>query len=176
MLGLPSCHSRWHVRPIIFRIVLFAGIWFVLCEGDVQSWPFAVPTILLAVWVSLQLDDPQEHTPRLFMLARNLPFFLYKSLLSGVDVMVRVLHPQLPIAPGLIEYPLTISHEPGRVLLANSISLLPGTISAQLADNRLIIHSLDKGLPTLTTIRELEERIAGLYAQPLSEKNNGELP
>jgi hypothetical protein len=54
--------------------------------------------------------------------------------------------------------------------------LLPGTISAQLADNRLIIHSLDKGLPTLTTIRELEERIAGLYAQPLSEKNNGELP
>lgn len=163
MLGLPSCSFSFTVRQIVVRVIFFAGIWSVLTKGDMQSWPFALPSILLAVWISLLLAVQQEYSLLPSKLVRNLPYFLYKSLVSGVDVMVRILHPRLPIDPGLIEYSLTIPHEAGRVFLANSISLLPGTISARLSDNHLIIHTLDKGVPVLATIKELEVRVDSLY-------------
>ena len=111
----------------------------------------------------MQLASPQENTLRILVLVRYLPFFLYKSFVSGVDVMFRVLHPRLPIDPGLVDFPLTIPHQAGRIFLANSISLLPGTLSVRLNDQFLIIHVLDKGLPVLTTIQDLERRVAALY-------------
>nr|MBF0222276.1 Na+/H+ antiporter subunit E [Desulfobulbaceae bacterium] len=175
MLGLPSCSFSFTVRQIVVRLIVCVGTWLVLTKGDIQSWPFALPTIFLAVWVSLLLAVRQEYSLRPSRVICNLPYFLYKSLISGVDVMVRVLHPRLPIDPGFIEYSLTIPHEAGRVFLANSISLLPGTISARLTDHHLIIHTLDKELSVLATIRELEVRVDSLYS-PSSSINTNSVP
>lgn len=154
--------------PLIWRLGLFAALWFILCSGELRSWPFGLPTVILATWLNLQLAGPAESPAiRPLVLLGFIPFFVGKSILSGVDVLRRVVHPRLPINPGLVTCPLTIDHPAGRIFLANSITLLPGTISARLKDSHLIVHTLDKGLAVTTIVADLERRIASLY-QPHS--------
>ncbi len=158
---------------VAWRLGLFGALWFILCGGELGSWPFGLPTVVLATWVDLQLaGNGQTRALRPLILMRILPFFFWKSILGALDVMARVLKPRLPIDPGLVEFPLTIPPGGGRILLANCITLLPGTISARLADDRIIVHTLDKGLPVVAKIQDLEGRIASLYG-PCPAKETG---
>ena len=162
-----------HLPALAWRLGLFGVIWLTLCGGEFGSWPFGLPAVILATWFDLQLaggDQPRALRP--LVLLRFLPFFFGKSILGGLDVMARVLNPRLAIDPGLVEFPLTIPHGRGRIFLANCITLLPGTLSARLADDHIIVHTLDKGLPVLATIQDLERRIASLY-EPCPGKDTG---
>jgi multicomponent Na+:H+ antiporter subunit E len=146
------------------RLVFFCGIWFILSKADLSSWPFALPTILLSTLISMCLVGPgDDHLLKPVVLLRYLPLFVWKSIASGFDVMVRVLNPRLPIHPGLVRYPLSFTHEGARVLLANCITMLPGTISAQLNDDHLIVHTLDTTLPVHATINRFERKIANIF-------------
>jgi multicomponent Na+:H+ antiporter subunit E len=122
-----------------------------------------VPTVIGATWLSFQLGSDQERSFRPLMLIRFIAFFLVRSVNSAVDVMMRVFDPRLPIDPALIEYPPSIEHDGGRILLANCITLLPGTISARLVQGVIIVHTLDKNLPIMASVAELEERVKTLY-------------
>ncbi|MFN2366581.1 MAG: Na+/H+ antiporter subunit E [Desulfurivibrionaceae bacterium] len=148
---------------IAWRFVLFGALWLFLSGADISGWPFGLAATLAAVWLHLHLatNDPRRLRPLTVILF--IPYFIGLSILSGVDVMKRVLHPALPIDPALIDFPLRIDHEGGRVLLADCVSLLPGTISARLDREVLLIHTLDKGLPVLSNVRDLERRIEKLY-------------
>ena len=106
---------------------------------------------------------PGGHHLKPLVLLRYLPLFVWKSIASGFDVMVRVLTPSLPIHPGLVHYQLSLSHLGARVLLANCITMLPGTISAQLNDDQLIVHTLDTTLPVHVTINRFERKIAKIF-------------
>lgn len=151
------------LAAVAWRLGLFSGLWFLLSGGDIKSWPFGLAASLLATWLLVRLPLEQPRRVRPLAIVWFIPYFVGRSLLSGVDVMKRVLHPALPIDPALVDYPLVIDHQGGRVLLANCVSLLPGTISARLGPDILLVHSLDKELPVVETIQDLERRIARLY-------------
>lgn len=159
MSGTTTCK----LSLIFRRLVFFCSIWFVLSKADLSSWPFAFPTILISTWISLCLVGPEGQLFKPVVLLGYLPLFVWKSIASAFDVMVRVLNPSLPIQPGLVHYHLTLTHEGARVLLANCITMLPGTISAQLNDDHLIIHSLDTSLPVHAIINRLERKIANIF-------------
>jgi hypothetical protein len=50
------------------------------------------------------------------------------------------------------------------------VSLLPGTLSAELEDDQLIVHSLDANLPILEPLRYLESLVSGLFDLHFSSK------
>lgn len=159
---------------VVWRLALFGCLWLFLSGGNMASWPFGLGTTLLATWLHMRLSARQTRRLRLAAIIRFVPYFIGLSFLSGVDVMRRVLHPRLPIDPALVDYPFIISHKGGRILLANCVSLLPGTISAQFQPDTLLIHSLDKRLPVVETVRDLERRIAALYSEPPAATGDGQ--
>lgn len=91
------------------------------------------------------------------------PFFLVQSLRGGVDVARRALHPRLPLNPCLVRYPLCLEEVPAQVFMANVVSLLPGTLSADLEDSVLTVHALDCALPVTEQLQALESRVARLF-------------
>lgn len=96
-------------------------------------------------------------------LIRFLPYFVWNSLRGGVDVAVRVLHPQLPIEPALVRYELRLRDSAARVLMADTVTLLPGTLSADLDDHVLVVHVLNAGAPFDEVLEVLEQRVADLF-------------
>jgi multicomponent Na+:H+ antiporter subunit E len=153
-------------RPIgvtlLWRIALFAVLWLLLTEGAAGAWLVGAPAVLLAAAVSIALLPPISLAWS--ELLRFGPFFLARSLQGGVDVAWRALHPALPIAPALVDYPLRLPPGLPRVVMINTISLLPGTLTVNVDEDRLTVHVLDGRKNYLTEFEILENRVARLFA------------
>ncbi|MFN7210356.1 MAG: Na+/H+ antiporter subunit E, partial [Aggregatilineales bacterium] len=57
-----------------------------------------------------------------------------------------------------------------QVIVANSASLMPGTLSVNLAENVLTVHALDVNAPIREELGILEERVAGIFGIRLEER------
>lgn len=142
----------------------FGLLWWGLGGDDPLWWWAGLPTVGLAVVVSLALSPgPWRLRWNPGGLARFVPFFLFQSLRGGLDVARRTLHPRLPLNPSLVCYPLRLEESPAQVFMANVVSLLPGTLSADLEGSVLTVHALDIGLPVTEQLQALESRVARLF-------------
>ena len=69
--------------------------------------------------------------------------FLWQVVLANLDVAYRILHPNLPIQPGIVKFRTALRSQAGRTLLANAITLTPGTLTVELTDDGwLFVHWL----------------------------------
>jgi len=60
--------------------------------------------------------------------------FPWELIKANVDVARRALSPKLPVNPGIVKVPVKVESEYGRFMLANSITLTPGTITMDAAE------------------------------------------
>lgn len=70
--------------------------------------------------------------------------FLYELVLSAFRVARDVLRPTMRFRPGIIAYPLTLDDDVQITLLANLITLTPGTLSVDISTDKstLYIHAM----------------------------------
>ncbi len=92
-----------------------------------------------------------------------LPWLLYKIVESSIHMSKLILNPSLPISPQLITIDSKLNHHAAVVLFGNSITLTPGTITAEVDRNKLIVHAMDGDLAKDITSREMEEKIAEIF-------------
>jgi multicomponent Na+:H+ antiporter subunit E len=93
-------------------------------------------------------------------------FFLKLSVTSGVDVVRRIYHPRLPLNPAMVDYPLKLTFPAARNLFVCTVSLLPGTLSAELGRQRLVVHVLDIDRPFNQELKLIEDRVAAVFRHP----------
>jgi multicomponent Na+:H+ antiporter subunit E len=135
-------------RPIIVRAAGFGLIWCVLTGGGAADLPVGAVAVLAAVWMSLLLLPPGTSHVRPSALAGFVLHFLWQSVVAGVDVARRALHPRLPLHPGFVVYPAGLPPGPARNMFTSLMSLLPGTVPTGSAENGgLLIHCLDVQQP-----------------------------
>lgn len=79
---------------------------------------------------------------RLFWALAFVPVLFLYIVRSNLDVAYRVVHPKLPIRPGITKARTTLTSLPARVLLANSVTLTPGTMSVDLVGDVLYVHRI----------------------------------
>ena len=144
-----------------FRTVLFALLWWILTEGAMYSWLVGVPVVLFAALASGALLPGTSWS--LHGILRFVPFFLWHSLRGGVDVAGRALHPRLPISPGLLKHQWRLPTGLPRVFMANTVSLLPGTLSAELDEEFLQVHVLDLSGAFESELAVIEVRVARMF-------------
>ena len=153
-------HSGW--RGWVRRVALVTVLWWLITGGDVaHSWVIGAPVVLLAAWLSrtLWVDPPLS----LAGLARFIPWFAYQSLAGAIDVANRALRPAMPLHPGLVRNHVRLPPGVCRVSLANVISMLPGTLSAELDGEDVVIHALDTRQDLHEMVIDLELRIAAVF-------------
>lgn len=160
--------SAKRVKLVLMRSALFFLLWWALTEGEGGGW-FALPVVLLATSASLALSPAGSLHWRATGLFGFVFFFLRESLRGGIDVAWRALHPHLPIAPVMFDYRLRLPAGSARMLMASTVSLLPGTLSADLKGALLRVHALDGRLPIADALKALERCLAGLYSMKLEE-------
>ena len=65
---------------------------------------------------------------------------------ANASVIRLIVSPTLEVEPEIHYFRTQLKSDAARVLLANSITLTPGTITCMLEDDRLCVHALDKSL------------------------------
>ncbi|MBU1077029.1 MAG: Na+/H+ antiporter subunit E [Spirochaetes bacterium] len=77
---------------------------------------------------------------RYFWAIIYIPIFLWECIKANFDVAYRVIHPRLLINPGIVKVKTKIKTDIGKVILANSITMTPGTLTIDLIGDTLYIH------------------------------------
>ncbi|MFZ5576107.1 MAG: Na+/H+ antiporter subunit E [Pseudomonadota bacterium] len=158
---------RATVRAVLWRGVLFALLWWALTDGRPGSWGVGGVSVALATAASLALLPPVGTCVSRIGLVRFLVFFFVQSLRGGVQVAAFALRPRPGLRPGFHDIALRLPAGLGRILLANTLSLLPGTLSVELDGDRLCLHVLDETAPTEREVRVVEDRLAHMLGLEL---------
>ena len=71
--------------------------------------------------------------------------FVWELLRANVDVAYRVLSPGMPVEPEVILVPLRVESDLAITVIANSITITPGTVTLDYDDetNALYVHGVD---------------------------------
>jgi multicomponent Na+:H+ antiporter subunit E len=148
-------------------LLLFA-LWLMLTAGDMASWMIGLPFIALAIL----LQPVSANSSNKFSLLLNISgllqfcyFFIIESLRGGVDVSRRVLTATTRVNPVFYDYHMQLQRPYAQQLFVSSISLLPGTLCADIDKNRLRIHTLDRHMETAEGIKRLESLVGKIFGE-----------
>ena len=100
----------------------------------------------LGVSLLKNILDEEGHPIHLaFQMLSYLPWLFWQIVLANIDVAYRVLHPALPINPGIVKVKTNLKSDTALTFLANSITLTPGTLSVDIDKDKgfLYIHWID---------------------------------
>ncbi len=94
--------------------------------------------------------------------------FLIELIKSNFDVAYRVISPKLPINPGIVKVKTTLTSEIGRMILANSITLTPGTLSIDIHEEFIYVHWInvedrDVDAATEAIVNKFEKYLKEIY-------------
>lgn len=125
---------------LLLIYLLLAG--FDLYEVILGSIISVILTILLANYLDFKIDVlfPIRLLKFLFVY---MPVFLWKLILANIDVARRVLSPKIPLNPGIVKIKTDLKGDIGKLTLANSITLTPGTLSIDVDKDTIYVHTVD---------------------------------
>lgn len=170
MENLREKSEQWSPTGVMLRFAILAAIWLVLSQGEFRYWGLVAFAVLVSTFVSL-LVAPSIGLGWSFVgLARFIPFFLWQSLVGGVDVAMRALARPTRVDPVYVEYPFRVASEPARVTIANVMSLMPGSQSVSIDEHRMRMHVLDRSMSAYEQARRLEIHIARVFNLPLADE------
>ncbi len=140
-------------------------LWLLLAGSiDIQELAaggFVSAVVVLVSVPHLKLLDGVRWSPASVpALLRFIGVFLLALFKANLDMARRVLSPSLPICPGMVEVQTRLESDLGRLFLANSITLTPGTLTIDINDNRLLVHWID-----CTPGTDLESATQNIVAQ-----------
>jgi len=131
----------------LMTLVSFA-LWMVL------NGSLAIPVIGAGLLVSISVSllfctrcsvfSEVRLSPKAIVYGIIYFFVFFKELIfANLDVAKRTLSPSLPINPGIVEVKTKLKSKIGRLALANSITLTPGTLTVDITGDTLYIHWID---------------------------------
>lgn len=110
-----------------------------LLVGAVVTALISILTISVFTCCELPVLCPKS----IFYIFVFLFTFLFELVKSNMDVAKRVLTPSLPINPGVVKFKTSLKTNFSRMVLANAITLTPGTLSLDIIDDTFYIHWID---------------------------------
>lgn len=94
----------------------------------------------LALWISKPLYPDATYFVRAPRVLRLTAYFLYQLVVSNFRVMWEVITPHQRSRPGIIGIELAARSDLEIMLVANMISLTPGTLSLDISDDRRVLY------------------------------------
>lgn len=150
-------------------VAAILGFWLVI-SGSLAPTDLAVGLLIatfLGFWSArlLWAGDPPA-----LPLRRWPAFIAYLGRLAAYVVAAAthvgriVFDPQLPVEPRMIRYRVALSQPLARMVFAQSVTLMPGTVTVEMRGDTFLIHCLDDHSARRILSGELERRIARVFA------------
>jgi multicomponent Na+:H+ antiporter subunit E len=156
------------VKPILYSSLIiktgvFFLIWLLLSEHfDGVHMGLGAVVAFGVAWLNTDRSSTRSSV-RLWRMLLYFPWLVGRIVHSGFHLSVLILHPALPIDPKMIRHKTKLEDEGSIVLLGNSITLTPGTITVEVDRQDLVVHAMDDSSAEDVTSRRMEQRIAGLF-------------
>jgi multicomponent Na+:H+ antiporter subunit E len=126
--------------------LVFAVVWVAVTgSATLHNLIFGFALSTLVLWIVRDEMGARGYWRRLGRILSLLSLFLKELALSAWKVAVLVMSPRMDLKPGIFAFPLTVTRDFEITLLANLITLTPGTLSVDVSEDRktLFVHAID---------------------------------
>lgn len=149
----------------IINFVISIAFWCAL--AGIPDYVSLTLGIISSVFVSLisgkflfgNTDNVKKFVMKTPQMISYFFFYIKDITLANIDVAYRVLHPKMPIDPRIIEYETRLKSDFGITVVANSITITPGTVTVDIVSGKLFVHALVPELAESIVNGELDSRI-----------------
>ncbi len=97
------------------------------------------------------------------------PWLAWQIIQANLQVALLVLHPRMPIKPQLVRFRKPLPGSVAHMILANSITLTPGTITVDLEGDEYIVHALSdeaaRSLLPSVGEGEMQRRVGAVFEE-----------
>ena len=151
------------MRLLLWTLFLFI-LWLVLTSSlGIQNILIGmiVSTGIALLYIKMFKDEKVEHFS--ILAAFFYLYILLKNLLiSNIQINKRILSKEMNISAAIVAVKTDLKSDWKKLLLANSITLTPGTLTLDIKDDTLFIHTLqyEEGMDTKEIIKEFEDAIS----------------
>ena len=121
--------------------ILLAIAWAAL-TGSFQPVDLVFGFILgyLVLWMLTRLGKPNKYFKRISLVLGLLGYFLFDLLRANIRMAGIILSRKMKLRPAVIAVPLILKSEPAIILLANLMTLTPGTLSLDISTDRRMLY------------------------------------
>jgi multicomponent Na+:H+ antiporter subunit E len=166
-----------HWRQTVVLFLMLALFWLLLSGRIGVPYFFSLGvSVGIVLWMNPGRPFPGLHPSRgggvlalarggLFLL-KYLVWLLWNMVKANVQVAWIILHPRLPVDPAFIVFSTTMESDLARVVLANSITLTPGTITVDLKDHQFLVHALAPATASGLTSGKLQNVVGAVFGDP----------
>ncbi|ASJ06947.1 Na+/H+ antiporter subunit E [Thermococcus pacificus] len=133
------------ISRYLYTVIVLFLIWLLLTASlDPQELGFGLILSLIVAAFTYEIFSTgglaNLHPKRVAYAIAYVPYFLWAMIMANLDVAYRVLHPKRPIRPGIVRCKTVLNSDVGKLALANSITLTPGTITLDVDGDNYFIH------------------------------------
>lgn len=140
-------NGRWTLEIVLFGLVIAAVIYAFVCKFMDFSW-----------------KKDLKMCKCFFLVLQYIGALILEILKANVQTTKIVLARKQTNHPVLVKFQTELKSRTARVILANSITLTPGTITVSLVEDRYVVHCLDKSMAQgladsifVTLLKRMEE-------------------
>ncbi len=158
--------------------IIYFLLWVALNERltvEIAALGAVISLALYLFTVKFMDYSPKREWAAIRKIPRALKYFFFLAkeiVLANLNVIRFIFSARYEVEPQLFYFKTKLKGEIDRVLLANSITLTPGTITVSAEENLMCVHCLDKTMSEGLENSEFERRLLELEAmdRPKSEK------
>jgi multicomponent Na+:H+ antiporter subunit E len=148
----PATSSIANPKVPVALFVSLVAFWFILSDQTGLLFVvLGVASAALVTWLTAPLVDdvvgtvphPVRMLPlQLWRFVVYLGWVLWRIVVSGLQVAWVVVNPKVPPQPRMLRFRTGMESGLARVMLANTISLVPGTLTVRLEGDTYLVHAL----------------------------------
>lgn len=173
--------KRVFILKCAVQFILLMGFWLLLSgHYDTFHVSMGVLSSLLVILINLRMNwhyfscEKAENPPlnlkkksptelKIYRLFFYIPWLIWQILVASLQVAYAVMRPKMPINPALLRFKTKLPNTAARVILGNSITLTPGTITIQIVDDEFLVHALMEVSSSGIVDGSLPKQVAKIY-------------
>jgi multicomponent Na+:H+ antiporter subunit E len=143
--------NRTFLRNTIIEAVLMMVFWLIMSgHYDLMHVSFGIFSVILVLLINHSIrrhiytlgEYSDALKLSLVRVIYYVPWLLWQIVVASLQVAYVVLHPKCPVDPALLRFKTRLANTSSRVILGNSITLTPGTITLDIEQEVFLVHSL----------------------------------
>jgi multicomponent Na+:H+ antiporter subunit E len=133
------------VKGFVWLLVITFALWLALSSK--LDLPKLIAGSVVCLIISLfgagiysKLGLPPISIKRILFSLVYVIVLFWEIIKANFDVAYRVIHPKMPVKPGIVVIKTCLKSDIAKMILANSITLTPGTFTLDVIGDELIVH------------------------------------
>ncbi len=159
-------------KGLFLQALFLMALWLVLSgHFGLEHIIYGALSVLLVIWLNYKVihvpmsNGEQIHGTNVIIhrMVLYLIWLLWQIIKSGTYVAYLTIHPKMPINPMVVRFKSRLPNPLAKVILGNSITLTPGTLTLDIKEDYFTVHALAEDVEEELVSGDMEARVGRLY-------------